>query len=101
MGGYEVDIAALRKAAESAVSAGEQAKQVKLGEGAAEIPAGMRGSLSAATAPNLAKAWDARLAAWAGEITNFAADVRATADRYEKDENAAEDDLSILGWLFK
>lgn len=101
MGGYEVDVAALRKAAESAVSAGEQARQVKLGEGPAEIPTGMPGSQSAATAPGLTQAWDERLTAWAGEITTFAGDVRAAADRYEKDENAAHDDLSIIGWFLK
>ena len=101
MDGYEADIAGLRKAAGAASAAGEQARQIHLGDGPHGVPAGMPGSQSAAKADPLAAAWDTRLSTWAGDIGQFGTDVGAAADGYEHNDQAAERDFSLFGWLFK
>ena len=101
MDGYEVDIAGLRNAAGAASSAGEQAKQIHLGDGPHGVPAGMPGSQSAGKADPLARAWDTRLSAWATDIGRFGTDVSASADGYEANDEAAERDFTLFGWIFK
>jgi hypothetical protein len=101
MDGYEADIAGLRKAAGAASSAGEQAKQIHLGDGPHGVPAGMPGSQSATKADPLAQAWQDRLSTWAADIGQFGTDVAGAADDYERNDAAAERDFSLLGWIFK
>ncbi|RKT55822.1 hypothetical protein [Saccharothrix australiensis] len=100
MGGYEVDLAGLRKAAAAAASAGEQAGRIGLGDAPRGVPGALPGSEAAATAPKLADAWDRRLAAWSAEVAAFAAGLSASADRYATDEAAAARDFSLLGGFF-
>jgi hypothetical protein len=99
MSGFEVDVEALRKAAAAAVSAGEQAGQVKLGSAPQAVPDALPGSVSATRAEPLGRAWDERLGAWSTDVNRFGGNLSAAADRYEADDAAAERDFSILGWL--
>jgi hypothetical protein len=101
MTGFEVDIAGLSKAADAAVSAGDQARKVNLGDGPDGVPAGMPGSESASKAGSLAESWDKRLGTWADDMGQFGESLSAAADHYLADDEAAERDFSLLGWLFR
>lgn len=101
MDGYEADIAGLRKAGQAASSAGEQAGQIHLGDGPHGVPEGMPGSQSAAKAEPLAQAWESRLRTWATDIGQFGTDVTGSANGYEANDQAAERDFSLFGWLFR
>jgi hypothetical protein len=100
LSGFEVNLEGLRKAADAAASAGEQARGIRLGDAPNEVPGGLPGSESAARAVLLAKAWDERLVAWSADIGAFSASLSQSADRYAADEAAAERDFSLLGGLF-
>jgi hypothetical protein len=100
MSGFEVDVDGLRLAAGAAASAGEQAKQVHLGEGATEVAAAMPGSVSATKAEPLGTVWDQRLSTWGDDVGTFSSDLTATADHYAANEDAAEQDFSLFGWVF-
>jgi hypothetical protein len=100
MDGYEADIGGLRHAAGAASSAGEQATRIHLDDGPHGVSVGMPGSQSAAKADPLARAWQSRLGTWATDIGQFGTDVAGSADAYEADDNAAERDFSLLGWIF-
>lgn len=101
MDGFLVDVDGLRDAASAAASAGEQAKQVHLGDGAAEIAAALPGSRSSAKAEPLSTAWEDRLTTWGDDVTVFGTELTASADRYAADEEAAREDFSVLGALFE
>jgi hypothetical protein len=100
MNGFEVDVDGLRLAAGAAASAGEQAKQVHLGDGATEVAAALPGSVAATKAEPLATAWDQRLTAWGDDVGTFSADLTAAADYYVAHEDAAQQDFSLFGWIF-
>lgn len=100
MNGFQVDIDGLRNAASAATSAGEQAKQVHLGDCATDISAALPGSRSAGKAESLATVWERRLSTWGEDTTTFGTNLTASADRYDADETAAREDFSIFGWLF-
>lgn len=99
MDDFEVDIEGLRDAAAAAASAGDQAKQVHLGDGAAEVAEAMPGSASAAKADPLKVAWERRLIAWGNDLGVFSTELAAAADLYESDDAAAERDFSIVAGL--
>ncbi|MFE9750717.1 hypothetical protein ACFYOT_37910 [Saccharothrix saharensis] len=100
MDGYQVDVEALRKAAKAATSAGEQAGRVKLGEAVTPVAEAMPGSASAGRAQALASAWGGRLTGWSTDVTAFGGNLAASADGYEKNEDAAAKDFGLLGGLF-
>lgn len=71
-----------------------------IGDGAAEVPAALPGSVSAARAEPLATTWDERLTTWGDDVGAFGTGLAAAADRYAADEAAARQDFSVLGGLF-
>jgi hypothetical protein len=99
--GFQVDVNGLRNAASAAASAGEQARQVHLGDGATEVAGALPGSRSMERAGPLATAWEQRLGTWGNDVNALSADLTASADRYASDENAAREDFSLFGWMFR
>ncbi|MBW4719666.1 hypothetical protein [Saccharothrix obliqua] len=97
MSGYEVDIEGLRKAANAAASAGEQAGRITLGEAVAAVAEAMPDSASAERTRALTTAWGERLRAWSADITAFGGNLASSADRYAKDEDAARRDFDLFG----
>lgn len=98
MSGYEVVIAAIRKAADAARSAGEQAGAVDLAGTVAPVPNALKGSRSAASAANLAGTWRTVIKDWSNAATGLGDKMSKAADLYEKNEQAAKDELTPTGY---
>lgn len=97
MSGYEVVIAALRRSAEAARGAGEQAGAIDLAAALAGVPGALPGSRSGHAAAGLAEAWRALIADWSRTAVALGDGMAASADLYETNEQAAEADLTASG----
>lgn len=96
MAGYQVMIAAVRKAGRAASSAGEQAATVDLAGAVSGVPGALPGSRSAKAVTGMANAWRARITAWSADAKELGQDMSSSADRYVLDDEAAERDFSTI-----
>ncbi|ASO18518.1 aminoglycoside phosphotransferase [Actinoalloteichus hoggarensis] len=94
---YTITIEALRAAAITARTAGEQAAGVPLGEAADAVAAALPGSRSATAAAELAERWRSRLTAWSDDVVVHGDALDASATRYQDGEDSAGHDLSRAG----
>jgi hypothetical protein len=90
VGGFEIQIDQLKKAAKAADSAADQARGVKPGAGLDGLPAALRGGSAAAAAPALASAFNERAQGWAGEIDRWGDSVVAAAKAYSDSDESAK-----------
>lgn len=93
MSEYQVEIGAIRKAARSASSAGEQAGKVDLAGSVAGVAGALRGSQSAQAVGTLSSAWTALVKGWATDAQGYADSLSGSADSYNSSETAAQHDL--------
>ena len=90
MDGYEVEIAALRTAADAADSAGQQVREVKAGAAVTEVPAARPGSGTTSAITDWAETFDLeRLEAWAAAAIEHGRRLTESADLYAENEEAA------------
>lgn len=94
--GYRAEIGAIRKAARSASSAGEQARGVDLAGSIARVAGALPGSRSSQAVGTLSSAWTALVKSWATDAQGYADGLSAAADRYLANEDAAQQDLHHL-----
>lgn len=91
MDGYEVEIEALRRAADAACSAGEQAGEIRTNSAVTAVPAAMPGSESSSALPAWADWFDRnRLHRWSMAATRHGEQLNASADLYAANEEEAE-----------
>lgn len=93
MAGYEAVIGAIRQAAQSAGSAAEQVNGVDLGGSVNAVGAAMPGAKAAGAASQLGSVWSQKITAWSNDMKVHAEGLRAAADRYAGNEQAANRDL--------
>jgi hypothetical protein len=91
--GYQVEIGAIRKAARSASSAGEQAGKVDLAGSVAEVAGALTGSRSAQAVGTLSTAWTALVKGWATDAQGYADSLSGAADSYSSNEAEAQHNL--------
>ncbi|KHD75675.1 hypothetical protein [Actinoplanes utahensis] len=90
MSGFELQIGQLRRAAEAAGSAADQARTVHPGAGLGAIATALPGGVAATGAPALASVFDERAGKWAGDIDRWSASVVAAATDYSASDDAAK-----------
>jgi hypothetical protein len=95
--GYEVVIEAMRKAAAAAGDAAEAAGKVRLGDAVDDVATAMPGSKSGPAATALASTWTDQVKAWSTDAGDYAKNLSSAADRYARDEAAAQADLRSIG----
>ena len=87
--GFEVQIGQLRRAADAAGSAADQARVVHPGAGLEAIATALPGGAAASKSPALASAFNERAKGWADEIDRWSASVASAATAYSASDESA------------
>jgi hypothetical protein len=91
MSGYEVEIGAIRTAAEATRSAAEQARTVEIRSAVTEVPTALHGSRSASALTRWADLFTVECQAWGDWAAAHADQLVASADLYVSNEQAANE----------
>jgi hypothetical protein len=95
-GGYQVEIGAIRKAAHSAASAGEQAGKVDLASAVGPVGGALPGSRSSQAIGTLSSAWTTLVKHWSTDAQAYADGLSTAADNYTASDDAAQRALHHL-----
>ena len=96
MGGFEVEIDALRSAAVAAERAGEQVGAIDLAGAIAGVRAALPGSRSGSLVAGVADTWRWQINSSSRAAAEFGHDMAAAAHRYLANDEEAARDLSAL-----
>lgn len=102
MSGYDVEITALRRAADAARNAADQVRGVDLAGAISGIAGALPGSGSASAAPRLGHAWVGQVERSSRGAGDLGLHMGAAADRYEANDDAAVRDLTKVfqSWMY-
>lgn len=89
MSGFQAQIGQLRKAANAAGSAADQARVVDPGTGLEAIATALPGGVAASKSPALASAFNERARGWADEIDRWSTSVTSAATAYSSSDESA------------
>lgn len=95
--GYEVAIAELRNCGEGLVRDAEETADIKLGAALDPLTQAMPGGEATNGAIDLASAWGKRIKELDRGTRRIGERMVEAADRYERDDDAAEKDFRMMG----
>lgn len=89
MGGYDLELQQLRRAANAAWSGGDQLGKVDAQGSVSAVPAALPGSRSAGPIARLADSWRQQVVHWSAALLNYASGLAQSADLYAANDAAA------------
>ena len=97
--GYQVLPEELRRAADAARSAAEQAGAARLDEPAVKIARALPGSMSGPAAVSTGRSWMSSTFKWREGCTGYGDSLSRSAEEYQRGDQSSADGLGALGGM--